>query len=118
MLKILKPQVFVLAFALAVTFIPQTQPQQKKEVLPAPLPQQIIKGKKVFISYAGGDSNGLYSGGSERLYNQFYAAMKDWGRYQLIDSPADADLVFEIGFSNPVVGESIYGRPQAGHAVK
>jgi hypothetical protein len=26
--------------------------------------------------------------------------MKSWGRYELASAPADADLIFEIGFSN------------------
>jgi hypothetical protein len=42
----------------------------------------------------------LYSGGRNRAYNQFYAAMRSWGRYQLVSAPADADLVFEIGFTD------------------
>ena len=32
-------------------------------------------------------------------YNEFYAAMKSWGRYELVSSPADADMVFEIRFA-------------------
>ena len=37
-----------------------------------------------------------YSGGPDRAYNEFYAAMKTWGRYELVAAPRDADLVFEI----------------------
>lgn len=29
--------------------------------------------------------------------------MKNWGRYELVGSPADADLVFEISFAAPLV---------------
>lgn len=28
-----------------------------------------------------------YSGGPDRLYNEFYAAMKSWGRYELVSTP-------------------------------
>jgi hypothetical protein len=97
--------VTVVAFALACN----ARAQQTKTVLPAPLPAQITSGKKVFISNAGGDTNGLYSGEPRRLYDQFYAALKNWGRYELVGSPAEADLVFEIGFTNPFVGEDVSG---------
>ena len=31
-------------------------------------------------------------------YNEFYAAMKSWGRYDVVAGPSDADLVFELRF--------------------
>jgi hypothetical protein len=47
-----------------------------------------------------------------RPYNQFYEAMKTWGRHELVSSPADADLVLEIswilsdtGLRLPVLGQ-------------
>src|ERR1035441_8663261 len=64
----------------------------------APIPSQILTAKKVFISNAGGEYDaGIWSGGRERSYNEFYAAMKSWGRYELVSSPGDADLVFQVG---------------------
>src|SRR5215467_6363378 len=83
--------------------------QQLKNVLPAPVPSQIYTGKKVFVSNAGGDINHLYSGEPQRLYNQFYACLKSWGRYDLVGNPAEADLVLEISFINPFIGEYIRG---------
>jgi hypothetical protein len=57
----------------------------------------------VFIANAGGDEPGIdepiFSGGVDRSYNQFYAAMKSAGRYELVGSPAEADLLFEIRFA-------------------
>jgi len=57
----------------------------------------------VFIANAGGDDPGvvehLFSGGPDRAYNQFYAAMKNSARYELVGSPAAADLLFEIRFT-------------------
>lgn len=87
--------------------------QQTKTAFPAPFPAQITSGKKVFVSNTGGDTNGMYSGEPRRLYDQFYSALKNWGRYELVGSPAEADLVFEIGFTNPFVGEDVSG----GHGV-
>lgn len=74
--------------------------QKSKGVPPAPVPPLILAAKKVFIANGGGDESRFdwpqYTGGPDRLYNEFYAAMKSWGRYELVDSPGDADLVFEI----------------------
>jgi hypothetical protein len=74
--------------------------QQKQPVNPAPIPAQILAAKKVFIANGGGDEShyeeASYSGRPDRVYNEFYAAMKTWGRYELVAAPGDADLVFEI----------------------
>jgi len=71
----------------------------------APIPGQILAAKKVFVSNSGGDErwfeDPLFTGGVDRTYNEFYAAMKTWGRYELTGSPAEADLIFEIGLSAP-----------------
>jgi hypothetical protein len=78
--------------------------EQSKQVPPAPVPPQILSAKKVFIANAGGEQpaeDAQYSGDSDRAYNQFYAAMKTWGRYELVESPAEADLWFEIRFTAP-----------------
>jgi hypothetical protein len=76
---------------------------QGKQLEPAPVPTQISTAKRVFIANAGGDDPGfvepLLSGGPDRAYNQFYAAMKTSGRYELMGSPAEADLLFEIRFT-------------------
>jgi hypothetical protein len=80
--------------------------QQAKEVPAAPVPAQIVSAKKVFISNAGVDGLSLdvfvRLGEPNKPYNQFYAAMKDWGHYELVSAPSDADLVFEIRFGAPL----------------
>ena len=70
---------------------------------PAHIPIQILSAKSAFISYAGIDDPYTYSqvpkftgGDPNGIYDQFYDAMKSWGRYQLVSAPADADLVLEI----------------------
>jgi hypothetical protein len=79
--------------------------EQSKGLAPAPVPPQIAAVQKVFISNAGGSSldavldETIFNGGPDRPYNQFYAAMKSWGRYELVSSPTDADLVLEISWS-------------------
>jgi hypothetical protein len=72
----------------------------------APIPAPILAARKVFIANAGADAlvSALDRGNdaSAKYYNQFYAAMKNWSYYELLSSPADADLVLEIYASAPV----------------
>jgi hypothetical protein len=66
----------------------------------APLPSQIFTAKKVFISYAGEKLDPTtWSGGQAQPYNEFYAAIKSWNRYELVTAPGDADIIFEISFA-------------------
>jgi hypothetical protein len=77
----------------------------------APVPHQLLAARRVFISNAGAESYGSetyfrltkYDGGPDRFYNQLYAAMKNWGRYELADSPSTADVVYEARFTSPIV---------------
>ena len=78
---------------------------QKSQVPPlAPIPALIPAAQKIFISNAGGESfetvfdQVVFDGGPDRAYNQFYAAMKNWGQRELVSSPGEADLVFEISW--------------------
>jgi hypothetical protein len=109
MQRIMKTTISLVAMTVCVIATTPAKAQQAKETLPAPMPSQIVYARKVFLSNAGGDSHGLYSGESRRLYDQFYAALKSWGRYELAGSPAEADLVFEVSLINPFIGEYVYG---------
>jgi hypothetical protein len=88
---------------LAISLLPGLATAQTKQDEQAPLPTQIVSAKRVFIANGGGDDPGmpdpLFSGGGDRAYNQFYSAMKSSGRYELVGSPAEADLLFEIRFT-------------------
>jgi len=66
------------------------RPNDKKKDIPvAPLPGIVVKAKKIFLS------NG---GGSNLAYDAFYAKMKEWGKYEIVGSPAEADLIVELSF--------------------
>jgi len=70
--------------------------------LGAPIPDPILNGKKVFVSFELGDTvdfDSFYSGGPERAYSEFYAQMKQWNHYELVSNPNDADMVFAIRFT-------------------
>ncbi|HKS81513.1 MAG TPA: hypothetical protein VJR23_08390 [Candidatus Acidoferrales bacterium] len=90
----------VLAMAAMMWCSPLAEAQKKQAVPAAPIPAQILTAQKVFIANAGGDESPYegpwYSGNADRFYNEFYAAMKSWGHYDLVATPADADLVFEV----------------------
>ena len=105
MQRIMKATIFVLVFlTICVIATVSAKAQQGKDVLPAPLPSQVVNGRKIFIANAGAENALLYNGGPQRFYNQFYAAMKSWGHYELVGSPAEADLVFEISSRTSFLG--------------
>ena len=56
---------------------------------PAPLPAQVVRAKKIFLS------NG---GGSNLAYDEFYSKMKKWGRYEIAGSPDEAELIVELSY--------------------
>jgi len=109
MSKTMKRGIVCVVVAIAWVAVPNLRAQNKKELLPAPLPSQIYTAKKVFVSNGGDETLGDYSGGPDRAYNQLYTALKGWGRYELVAVPADAELVFEISFASRVLGENISG---------
>jgi hypothetical protein len=95
----------------ALSSMPCWGAQRQTETSAAPVPPLIASAKKVFISNAGGGC-GLFgkagfSGGPNRSYDQFSAALKSWGRYELVVAPADADLAFEISFPCPSAGMNV-----------
>ncbi|MFP5229318.1 MAG: hypothetical protein ACLGXA_17035 [Acidobacteriota bacterium] len=77
---------------------------------PGPVPAPITSAQKIFIANGGMDAfslqafqeiglNGTYA------YDSLYAAVRTWSQYQIVSSPADADLVLDIRFTAPLVGE-------------
>jgi hypothetical protein len=84
----------------------QMSPHAVSPIAPPPVsvPPVLLAAKTVFISNAGADS-GLFpspfSGDPDRAYQEFYAAIQSWQRYQLVTNPAQADLVFELRLTAP-----------------
>jgi hypothetical protein len=79
----------LLTLAAGRTAVAQQQPAG------APVPPAILSARTIFISKASGYSF-VPMVTADQPYNDFYAAMKDWGRYQVVGSPTDADLIIEI----------------------
>ena len=84
------------------------QDATKSAAANAPVPTALQTAKRAFIGNAGVDGTSIVlfrkAGDINQPYNWFYAAMKNWGRYELVGNPADADLVFEISFAAPLEG--------------
>src|ERR1035438_9855188 len=87
---------FVLGFLL---LIPALQAKTRKDVPPAPLPEVIVTAHKVFLS------NG---GGSDLAYDAFYSEMKNWGKYQIVGSPDDAELIVELSYHVEDMGTRVW----------
>jgi hypothetical protein len=70
----------------------------------APVPRPIRAAHSIFVSNAGSDS-GLFpepfSGTTARPYEELYAVLKSSGKYDLVDTPDEADLVLEIRLTGP-----------------
>lgn len=64
--------------------------RHRKDIPPAPLPAIIVNAKKIFLT------NG---GGSDLAYDTFYSEMRKWGKYQIVGSPDEADLIVELSYS-------------------
>ena len=100
--NILKLSGAVFGIALAAVPMMADQPPAR-----APVPAGIVAAKRVFISNAGVNaiSRDLFLfGDADRLYNQFYAAMKTWGRFDLVGAPSDAELVFAVRLTAQFAG--------------
>lgn len=68
----------------------------------APIPPQIAAAHSIFLVNDGADAN--FPVDAQIAYNDVYAALQAWGHYQLVTSPADADLIFDLRDIAPVVG--------------
>jgi hypothetical protein len=101
----------VLSTCLAIALCPLANARQTQLLPPPPppppAPQQpaspeavarVTAAKTIFLSNAGGNNyfNGEIPGGPNVSYNQLYASLQQWGYFQLVDSPAHADLIFQI----------------------
>jgi hypothetical protein len=63
--------------------------KHRKDIPSAPLPAVVVNAKKIFLT------NG---GGSNLAYDAFYSDMKQWGKYEIVGSPDEADLIVELAY--------------------
>ncbi|MFZ0663978.1 MAG: hypothetical protein WAM66_14915 [Acidobacteriaceae bacterium] len=83
----------------------------------APVPPQLLDAHRVFVANGGGSSYfELFSGGPNRAYNTFYKELNRMRQYELVSSPGQADLIFEIRAVAPAVSglnDTVSYNPQA-----
>ena len=104
-IRIAKRRILDVLFAAVFLSLPLLAADKPKDAVPpAPVPSPIAAARKVFISNAPGSSLPTSFGGPDRAYNEFYAAMKGWGHYELVAAPSDADLILEISFNISLSG--------------
>ncbi len=96
-MRVVRLAAFFFIIALVTTAIGAFAAPSANDPPAAPIPAPIFTAKKVFISNNSGEF-AVPEGTPEVTYDEFYAAMQNWGRYELVSSPADADLVFEISY--------------------
>lgn len=86
---------------------------QIRSVSPAPVPSAVLAAKRVFLSNLGQDVGAMamykmMKVGPSTEFDEFYAALKTWGHYELTDSPSDSDAVFTFSVeTGAVVGAGI-----------
>ena len=104
-IRIAKRGILDVLFVIGLLSLPLLSAEKPKDAVPpVPVPSPIAAAKKVFISNAPGTSLPTYFGGPDRTYNEFYAAMRGWGHYELVAAPSDADLILEISFTSSLSG--------------
>ena len=90
-----------------------TQSQQDEPPPQAPVPTQIAAAHTVFVVNNGADANFPLS--AQDAYNRLYTALQAWGHFQLVSSPDQADLVFQLRDIAPITG--VYGDRTGAYAI-
>jgi hypothetical protein len=92
-------------FALFMAPLGSTQPG--KNVAADEASTKLLNARSVFVSNLGEDTVDMFVPGGyavhgvDQPYNYLYAALQNWGRYQIVLDPADADLVLEVRYRDP-----------------
>jgi hypothetical protein len=98
----------------AATQTPQAPPPpQAPAPSQAPVPTQIAAARTIFLVNNGADTNFPIT--AQDAYNRVYAALQTWGHFQLVSSPDQADLVFQLRAIAPVTG--VYGDRTGAYAI-
>lgn len=78
---------------------------QVRNAPPAPVPPAIVHARTVFLSNESADSGlipDIYGGTADRGFNEFYAALAANRRFEIVSSPAQADLVLSLRLVAPI----------------
>lgn len=103
-MKIIERVFVAVTLATSLIGVPHLGAQQPPNSATAPKPAQILAARKIFISNASAECPTFFCTAPDEPYNEFYFGMKTWGKYELVETPAEADLVIEIHFAAPANG--------------
>lgn len=93
-----------LVLASLLTLTPALPAQQTSPTV-APVPAAIARAHSIFVSNGGGSNYfSIFTGGPDRAYNTFYRDLQKSDQYDLVGSPSQAQLIFEIRAIAPAVG--------------
>ncbi len=97
MSRIARIEAVCLIAAVALLAVPIATAKKVPDPPSAPIPIQVLTGKKVFISNSESTADIIFRV-PNLTYNVLYEHMNGWGEYELVRAPADADLIFNINF--------------------
>lgn len=86
----------VLCLVLAAPFL---EGKTRKDIPAAPLPSAVLNAHQIFLSNAGG---------SDLAFDAFYQSMKNWGKFQIVGSPDEADLIVELAYRVENLGTHVW----------
>ena len=94
----MNPLLKLLCFSLASVLV-STQLARGQSPM-APVPSQIQQAHTIFLTNSASDPN--FPIDETKAFNDIYAALQAWGHYQLVNSPEQADLVFQLRDIAPI----------------
>jgi hypothetical protein len=83
----------VAAFSQTSSSTASAAPEPRAPV-PSQIPGQIAAAHTIFLSNLGADAS--FPVGSDQVYSDVYKALVAWGHYKLVNSPGQADLIFQL----------------------
>jgi hypothetical protein len=94
------------ASSMTQSFPVPVQQQTVSAVPNGPIPAQIAAAHTVFLTNAGADAN--FPVDENTAYTKVFTALQDWGRYQFVTAPAQADLIFQLRDIAPITNVTGY----------
>jgi hypothetical protein len=93
-----------ICFTLALACFTVQTARAQQTTPAAPVPSQIQQAQTIFLTNSGSDPN--FPIDATKAYNDIYTALQTWGRYKLVSSPDQADLVFQLKGIAPITDVS------------
>lgn len=81
----------------------------RKDIPSAPLPAAVANAKRAFLLNGQTSAQYLTKNGNVLAFDTLYADMRSWGKYELADSPTDADIVIELQYRPYSEGTRSFG---------